>query len=202
MGRGFPGLGELVRRQVASYAQSGCTLPDMSAKRDSEKLECKRLEKLYRKASDPVLRTHLLMVWRTSMGESVGEVAEMVGYSKKWTAEIVRRYESGGVEALGDRRHSNPGARERALLDETGEAELLEALQGSAPGGGMWSGPKVARWIVQRNGLEKVHVQRGFEYLRKVRYSPQVPRPPPKCFCHRCLRKGGFQKSLSERVGL
>jgi ferritin len=41
----------------------------------------------------------------------------------------------------------------------------------------MWSGPKVARWIEQRNGLEKVHDQRGFEYLRKVGMSPQVPRP-------------------------
>ena len=46
----------------------------------------------------------------------------------------------------------------------------------------MWAGecgvgPKVALWIAQRNGLEKVHVQRGFEYLRKVGFSPQVPRP-------------------------
>jgi Winged helix-turn helix len=41
----------------------------------------------------------------------------------------------------------------------------------------MCSGPKVALWIAQRNALEKVHVQRGFEYLRKVRYSSQVPRP-------------------------
>lgn len=152
----------------------------MDEKRNSEQSESRRLESLYRKAADPVLRTHLLMVWRMSLGDSVGEVAEMVGYSKKWTTEIVRRYESGGVEALGDRRHSNTGAKERALLDEAGEAQLLEALQGSPPaslGGGMWSGPKVARWIALRNGLEKVHVQRGFEYLRKVRYSPQVPRP-------------------------
>jgi transposase len=81
------------------------------------------------------------------------------------------------VEGLGDRRHANPGARERALLDEEGEAELREALEGAPPGGGMWSGPKVALWIAQRNGLEKVHVQRGFEYLRKVGMSPQVPRP-------------------------
>jgi len=120
------------------------------------------------------------MVWRMSLGDSVGEVAQMVGYSRKWTTEIARRYESGGVEALGDRRHGNPGAKERALLDEAGEAQLLEALQGSPPaslGGGMWSGPKVARWIAKRNGLEKVHVQRGFEYLRKVGMSPQVPRP-------------------------
>ncbi len=149
----------------------------MSEKRSSEESESRRLEGLYRKAADPVERTHLLMVWRTSLGDSLGEVAEMVGYSRKWTTEIVRRYESGGVEALGDRRHSNPGARQRALLDEAGEAELVEALQGPPPGGGMWSGPKVALWIARRNGLEKVHVQRGFEYLRKVGHSPQVPRP-------------------------
>lgn len=152
----------------------------MDEKRNSEQSESRRLESLYRKATDPVLRTHLLMVWRMSVGDSVGEVAEMVGYSRKWTTEIKRRYESGGVEALGDRRHGNPGAKQRALLDEAGEEELLEALQGPPPaslGGGMWSGPKVARWIAKRNGLQKVHVQRGFEYLRKVRYSPQVPRP-------------------------
>lgn len=114
------------------------------------------------------------------MGDSLGEIAETTGYSRKWTTEIARRYEAEGVEALGDRRHGNPGARERALLDEAAEAELVEALQSPPPaslGGGMWSGPKVASWIAQRNGLEKVHVQRGFEYLRKVRYSPQVPRP-------------------------
>ena len=42
----------------------------------------------------------------------------------------------------------------------------------------MWSGPKVARWIAQRTGAEKVHVQRGWEYLRKARYSPQQVRRP------------------------
>ncbi len=152
----------------------------MDEKRNSEESESERLERLYREARDPVLRTHLLMVWRVSLGDPVGKVAEMVGYSKKWTIEIIRRYESGGVGALGDRRHGNPGAKERALLDEAGEAELVEALSEPPPaslGGGMWSGPKVARWIAQRNRLEKVHVQRGFEYLRKIRYSPQVPRP-------------------------
>lgn len=152
----------------------------MDEKRNSEESESRRLEGLYRKATDAVLRTHLLMVWRMSLGDSVGEVAEMVGYSRKWTTEIARRYESEGVEALGDRRHGNPGARERALLDEAGEADLVEALSGPPPasvGGGMWSGPKVARWMAERNGLEKVHVQRGFEYLRKVGYSPRVPRP-------------------------
>ena len=174
------GLGtDLDLRSVVllGHTESGCILRGMKEKRNSEQSESRRLESLYRKATDPVLRTHLLMVWRVSLGDSLGEVAEMVGYSKKWTTEILRRYESGGVEALGDRRHSNPGAKERALLDEAGEEELLRALAGPPPGGGMWSGPKVARWIAKRNGLEKVHVQRGFEYLKKIRYSPQVPRP-------------------------
>jgi transposase len=150
----------------------------MSEKRSLEELECRRLEGLYRKAADPVLRTHLLMVWRMSLGDSVRKVAEMVGYSEKWVREIKRRYQSEGVEGLGDRRHANPGAKERALLDEEGQAELREALlKGSPPGGGMWSGPKVARWIEQKTATQRVHAQRGWEYLRKVGMSPQVPRP-------------------------
>ncbi len=150
----------------------------MSEKGNSENSESSQLEGLYRKASDPVLRTHLLMVWRMSVGDSIREVARMVGYSEKWVREIARRYEREGVKGLGDRRHANPGAKERALLDEEGQAELRAALlEESPPGGGMWSGPKVARWIEEKTGLERVHAQRGWEYLRKVGMSPQVPRP-------------------------
>ncbi len=135
------------------------------------------LEHRYRKARDPVERSHRQIVWLLSEGKTTGEVCEVTGYSPGWVRRIARRYNERGVEGLGDRRHSNPGAKERALLDEEGQAELREALCGPPPGGGMWSGPKVARWIAQRNALEKVHVQRGFEYLRKVGMSPQVPRP-------------------------
>jgi transposase len=163
---------------MAPHTESACILLSMSEKRSLEESESTRLEGLYRKASDPVLRTHLLMVWRMSVGDPIREVARMVGYSEKWTKEIAKRYEEQGVEGLGDRRHGNPGAKERALLDEEGQAQLREALLGgSPPGGGMWSGPKVARWIEQRTGAQKVHAQRGWEYLRKVRMSPQVPRP-------------------------
>ena len=135
------------------------------------------LEHRYRKAKDPVERSRYQIVWLLSAGRTTGEVCEVTGYSPGWVRRIARRYNGWGVEGLGDRRHANPGAKERALLDEEGEAELLEALEGPPPGGGMWSGPKVARWIERRNGLEKVHVQRGFEYLRRAGMSPQVPRP-------------------------
>ncbi len=140
------------------------------------------LEHRYRKATDPVERSHRQIVWLLGEGKTTREVCEATGYSPGWVRQIARRYnERGGVEGLGDRRHGNPGAKQRALLDEEGQAELREALlEGPPPaslGGGMWSGPKVAKWIAQRNGLENVHVQRGFEYLRKAGMSPQVPRP-------------------------
>ncbi len=139
------------------------------------------LERRYRKAKDPVERSHRQIVWLLSEGRSTGEVCEVTGYSPGWVRKIARRYNERGVEGLGDRRHANPGARGRALLDEEGQAELRETLLAGPPpasvGGGMWSGPKVALWIAQRNGLEKVHAQRGFEYLRKAGMSPQVPRP-------------------------
>jgi len=75
-----------------TYTESGCIRPSMSEKRRLEESESTRLlEGLYRKASDPVLRTHLLMVWRMSLGDPIREVARMVGYSEKWTREIARR---------------------------------------------------------------------------------------------------------------
>src|SRR5829696_978646 len=122
----------------------------------TEELECR-----YRKAKGPVERSHHQIVWLLSEGRTTEEVCEVTGYSPGWVRRIAHRYNERGVEGLGDRRHANPGARERALLDEEGQAELREALlSGPPPGGGMWSGPKVARWIEERNGLEKVHAQR------------------------------------------
>jgi transposase len=155
----------------------------------------KVLEHLYKNAKDPVQRSHLQIVWLLSEGRTTEEVCKVTGYSPGWVRKIAGRYNERGVEALGERRHQNPGASKRALLDEAGQQQLREALlSGPAPatvGGGMWSGPKVARWIEQRNGLQKVHAQRGFEYMRKVGMSP----PGPETIQRqggRFLRKGGF----------
>ncbi len=88
----------------------------MSEKRDPAESESARLEALYRKATDPVLRTHLLMAWRMSLGDSIREVAGTVGYSEKWVREIARRYES-GAEA------SEREAFEKGTQDEVGRAQ-------------------------------------------------------------------------------
>jgi transposase len=81
------------------------------------------------------------------------------------------------VEGLGDRRHHNPGGADRALLEATQREELRKALKHPAPDGGLWSGPKVALWISQKIGRRGLRAQRGWEYLKKLGHSPQVPRP-------------------------
>ena len=139
------------------------------------------MERRYGKAKDPVQRSHPRIVWLLGEGGGTREVCEVTGHSPGRVRKTARRYNERGVEGLGDRRHQNPGAKGRALLDEEGREALGRAILAGPPpasvGGGMWSGPKVARWIARRNGFEKVRVQRGFEYSRKVGMSPRVPRP-------------------------
>jgi transposase len=103
---------------------------------------------------------------------------EATGYSRGWIQQIARRYNAFGAQALGDRRHENPGARERALLDSEQREELGKALKEPAQDGGMWNSRKVGEWIERRIGREiKNKKQRGWEYLKRLGYSPKVPRP-------------------------
>lgn len=139
-----------------------------------EHLSVEELGSRYREAKDPVERSHAQIVWLLARGESAKRAAEITGYSARWVSEVVRRYNEGGPEALGDRRHENPGGR--FLLDEAQRRELDEALQGAAPDGGLWSGPKVALWIEAKTG-EKTHPQRGWVYLKRLGFSLKSPRP-------------------------
>jgi transposase len=91
--------------------------------------------------------------------------------------QIAHRYNERGVEGLGDRRHANPGAASRTLLTPAQQQELAEALEAPPEDGGMWSSRKVAEWIERRTGRQGVRAQRGWEYLRKLGNTPQVPRP-------------------------
>ncbi len=114
-----------------------------------EHLTAEELRARYRGAKDPAERSHAQIVWLIARGESAKRAAEISGYWPRWVSEVVRRYNEGGPEALGDRRRENPGGK--FLLDEAQRRELAEALlEGPAPDGGLWTGPKVAEWIEQR----------------------------------------------------
>jgi Winged helix-turn helix len=54
-------------------------------------------------------------------------------------------------------------------------AALAERLKAPPEDGGRWTGPKVALWMARQLGVERVHPQRGWEALRRVRWSLQNP---------------------------
>ncbi len=137
----------------------------------------KNLERGYREAKDPVERSHHQIAWLLARGKAVREVAEATGYSERWVREIARRHREQGAGGLGDRRHKNPGGAGRALLTPEQREELREVLSGPPQDGGLWSSRKVAEWIEERTGRRGVRAQRGWEYLRRLGHTPQVPRP-------------------------
>jgi transposase len=131
------------------------------------------LEQRYRQAGDPVARSHWQIVWLLAGGLPTAEVARVTGYSVRWVQEIARRYRA-GPEAVGDRRHRNPGAA--PLLNEEQQAQLRAALAGPAPDGGIWSCRQVAAWIGAQVG-RSVDPARGWEWMRRLGFTPQRPRP-------------------------
>ena len=100
-------------------------------------LSVAELEQRYRRAGEPVARSQWQMLWLLAQGTATVEVAQATGYTVRWVQEIARRYRA-GPEAIGDRRHGNPGAA--PLLDAAQQAALRDALAEPAPDGGIWTG--------------------------------------------------------------
>ncbi|WP_293073832.1 helix-turn-helix domain-containing protein [Moorena sp. SIO4A5] len=79
----------------------------------------------------------------------------------------MRRYNQHGPNALGDRRHSNPGSPTQ--LNDLQLAQLWQVLTGPAPDGGLWNGRLVADWLSELTGV-RISRYRGWEYLRDMGY--------------------------------
>jgi len=128
----------------------------------------------YRKAKDPVVRSHWQAIWLLAQGWASAQVATITGYTVNWVRTLARRYNHLGPAGLEDRRHRNPGAA--GLLSAAQRAALLAALEQPPPDGGVWTGPKAAAWMAATLG-RRVHPQRGWEILRRLGWTSKVPRP-------------------------
>jgi transposase len=121
------------------------------------------------------MRTHYQIIWLLAKGKSTVEVVAATGYSRSWIYELVWGYNRIGSEILGDQRRSNTGSSE-PLLNDVQQALLWQALQQPPIESGQWNGRKVADWMAQLIG-RRVSGQRGWEYLKQMRFRLRIPRP-------------------------
>jgi len=137
-------------------------------------LSSRELEARYEAATNPVAKSHFHALWLLSSGYEVEEVAELLSFSTRWVRELIRRYNEGGPERLGDQRVHN-GTKPTILTPEALKA-LKERLTAPPDDGGLWTGPKIARWLARFHRLKSVHDQRGWDALLAIGYSIQQPR--------------------------
>lgn len=133
------------------------------------------LEARYEAAADPVGKSHFHALWLLSCGYEVDEVAEILSFSPRWVRALIKRYNENGAEALGDQRAHNGTAP--TILTPEALAALKERIKTPPDDGGLWTGPKIARWLAKFHGLRSVHNQRGWDALIAIGYSIQQPRP-------------------------
>jgi transposase len=140
-----------------------------------EHLSVAELGRRYRAAQDVTEARHTQAIWLLAQGRTVLDVAGVLAFAPRWVEQLAARYNAHGPVALGDQRRRN--GRAASVLTAAVLAALAERLREPPEDGGQWTGPKVARWMAARLGLARVHAQRGWEALKRVRWSIQAPRP-------------------------
>lgn len=134
------------------------------------------LEAGYEAAADPIAKSHFHALWLVSSGYEVDEVADLLSFSPRWVRALIKRYNAGGPAAPGDQRVHN--GKPPTILTPAALAALTERIKTPPDDGGLWTGPKIARWLAQFHRLAAVHAQRGWDALIAIGYSIQQPRHP------------------------
>jgi transposase len=116
-------------------------------------------------ASTAIERRRWQVIGLLADSAPLAEIVGATGYRPRTIRQIAQRYRERGSAGLVDGWQRSTGAA--PLLSEEQQRELRQALQKPTPDGGVWTGPKVARWIAARTG-KRVHRQRGWEYLRRL----------------------------------
>jgi transposase len=169
----------------------------------ADHLSVSALEQQYRSCTDVTAARHFQTIWllakgheiaavsqrardccgvpkgtrllRCPKGHEIAAVSATVSFARRWVERLLARYNAGGPQVLGDLRRRNgtsPSVLKPELLDK-----LKDRLREPPPDGGLWTGPKVARWMAGELGLAAVFPQRGWEALKAIGWSVQKPRP-------------------------
>jgi Winged helix-turn helix len=103
-------------------------------------LSVDELETRYRRAKEPVARSHWQIIWLLAQGLAFARVAAVTGYTVNWIRTMARRYNQQGPAGLADHRHHNPGAV--GLLSPAQRQALSVALERPPPDGASGPAPK------------------------------------------------------------
>ncbi len=130
----------------------------------------------YRREVQGKVRTYWQVLWLSSRDKKTGQIADVTGFTPAWIRRLIHRFNNEGFDAIRDRHPDNPGGHP-PLLNAELLAELDAAIENeSPPAGGLWNSRRVSEWMTQRLG-RPVREQRGWEYLQRLGYSNQGPRP-------------------------
>jgi Homeodomain-like domain len=89
------------------------------------------LEHRYKTASEAIAKSHFHALWLLARGYSIDQVAGLLSFSTRWVRILIKRYNEGGPERLGDQRAHN--GTEPKILTPQALAALRERLT-SPPG--------------------------------------------------------------------
>ena len=134
------------------------------------------LESAYLQAKDPIESRRWQLLWLVSRGYSLKETAQILDLNYDYARDIVQRYNAEGAEGVVNRIKTLTDRGKKPLLSAIQLQDLKKCLELPAEEGGVWTEPKVARWIAQLTG-RKVTDSQGWRYLKRCRHSWQRPRP-------------------------
>ncbi len=143
-------------------------------------LSVAELEQRYRRCTDAKEKTRWQVIWLYAQQmeancPSTRAVSHATGFSQNWVYKIIRRYNAEGPRGLIDKHQFSPGGATRAILNAAERQALVQALQDRPPDGGVWTAPKVARWVQEHTGKTMAAVT-AWTYLRRLGFTLQRPR--------------------------
>lgn len=133
------------------------------------------LEERYRKEKNVILRSRWHIIWLRSKGFSTREISDVTGCHPNMIRYTIHKYNEIGADAMIDHRSTACGAA--PLLNDAQLHELDLILASPQPDGSPWTGPAVAKRMAQMLQIDFVYPQRGWDYMKKLGYSCQTPRP-------------------------
>lgn len=130
----------------------------------------------FRACRNAVEKARWHAIWflaRPDADRTPAQVADVVGLSAVTVRAVLHRGHAAGPSGLTDERAGNGSA---PRLPPRQRAALYAALQKRPLDGGLWTGPKVVRYVADR-WAAAVGPVTGWRWLRELGFSLQGPRP-------------------------